>query len=473
MGLTTGEKGLISRMMRFESVNSALQTKLAVAQQLITSFETAVARYDTKIKAVEQREAALLKAVQEREIVLLKELEERESVALRARTQEEKVLRKAMEEAAAASRKASFEAAATLRSKLDQREAVLRAAEQALKQREVEASNLEKVLTEKSKSFPWLASAVADLVLLKNQDVSDYLKTKRNPAATAAETVRQVGREKRVLAEQLKLTQYTLNQYESLFPFLTQFREDDMEEALLEVTATYAEQSEQQDDPVKTYLTPGEYAALSTTERNQRALDRYGQARKSSFQIGRDYERYVGYLYESQGYEVSYYGIENGKEDLGRDLICRKAGKTEIVQCKYWSKQKLIHEKHINQLFGTTVMFYLDSVSKQPTQHQFHLFPQLLAAGDIAAVFYTSTNLSATARSFAQALGIQIHEQVAIGDYPKIKCHISTATGERIYHLPFDQLYDRTKLDKAGEFYALTIVEAESKGFRRAWRWRG
>jgi hypothetical protein len=118
-------------------------------------------------------------------------------------------------------------------------------------------------------------------------------------------------------------------------------------------------------------------------------------------------------------------------------------------------------------------MLYLDSANKQKGPQQLHLFPQLLAAGDIAAVFYTSTSLSPTARNFAQALGIHIHEQVAIGAYPMIKCHISTASGEKIYHLPFDQMYDRTKLDKGGEFYAMTVAEAEAKGFRRAWRWRG
>lgn len=412
MGLTTNEKGLISRMLRFENVNDELQKKLAATQQLVSSFTAAATQFDAKLQAVEEREAASRKL-------------------------------------------------------LAQEEAVLR-------QRETDVSNLERLLTEKSKCFPWLAGAVADLVLLKNKEVSDYLRTKRNPAATAAQTVRQVGQEKRALVEQLKLAQYTLYQYESLFPFLTQFREDDIEEAMLEITEAYAGQPEpQQDDPVKTYLTPGEYACLSPTERNQRALDRYQLARKSNFQIGRDYERYVGYLYESRGYHVSYYGIEHGKEDLGRDLICRKDGKTEVVQCKYWSQQKLIHEKHINQLFGTTVMLYLDSVSKQKSPPQLHHFPQLLATGDITAVFYTSTQLSPTARNFAQALGIHIHERVAIGPYPMIKCHISTMTGEKIYHLPFDQMYDRTKLDKAGEFYAMTVAEAEVKGFRRAWRWRG
>jgi len=44
--------------------------------------------------------------------------------------------------------------------------------------------------------------------------------------------------------------------------------------------------------------------------------------------------------------------------------------------------------------------------------------------------------------------------------------------GAKIYHLPFDQQYDRTKIisDK-GEKYVYTVAEAEKAGFRRAWRW--
>lgn len=42
---------------------------------------------------------------------------------------------------------------------------------------------------------------------------------------------------------------------------------------------------------------------------------------------------------------------------------------------------------------------------------------------------------------------------------------------ERIYHLPFDQQYDRTKIIPAlGECYVRTVSEAESLGFRRAFR---
>jgi hypothetical protein len=47
-------------------------------------------------------------------------------------------------------------------------------------------------------------------------------------------------------------------------------------------------------------------------------------------------------------------------------------------------------------------------------------------------------------------------------------------TGERIYHLPFDQQYDKTAIEPArGQCYAITCAEAEAMGFCRAWRWRG
>lgn len=46
--------------------------------------------------------------------------------------------------------------------------------------------------------------------------------------------------------------------------------------------------------------------------------------------------------------------------------------------------------------------------------------------------------------------------------------------GGKIYHLPFDQQYDKVKIEKnKGEFYCSTVQEAEKAGFRRAYRWKG
>ena len=90
----------------------------------------------------------------------------------------------------------------------------------------------------------------------------------------------------------------------------------------------------------------------------------------------------------------------------------------------------------------------------------------------IKMVIFTSSTLSETAKEFAKTLDVIAHEKMKLERYPIIKCNISTS-GEKIYHLPFDQQYDNTKIENKGEFYAMTIQEAEEAGFRRAWRWFG
>jgi hypothetical protein len=178
-------------------------------------------------------------------------------------------------------------------------------------------------------------------------------------------------------------------------------------------------------------------------------------------------------LYEQKGFNVQYQGIEKGLEDLGRDLICRKGSCVEVVQCKRWRESKVIHEKHINQLFGTTVMFFIQHIqlSNNP---ELDLFPSLLKQKQISATIYTSAQLSETAREFAHILGVVVVEGFPFKKYPSIKCNISMRDGTRIYHLPFDQQYDRTIVhEERSECYAETVAEAERLGFRRAWRWRG
>jgi hypothetical protein len=216
-------------------------------------------------------------------------------------------------------------------------------------------SEINILIKEKNKSFPWLSKAIADLIATKDNITAKYLQNKKHPALAAADSVRAIAKEKRILVEQLQVAKYTVDLYESLFPFLSEFREDNIEDTLLQISEYHHNKEKvENDDPVKIYVAPGEYQTLSVTERNQKALDRYLKSHKSNLQIGRDYERYIGYLYEQRGYDVTYFGIEEGKEDLGRDLVCKKESEVEIIQCKHWSSHKTIHEKHINQLFGTT-----------------------------------------------------------------------------------------------------------------------
>ena len=326
---------------------------------------------------------------------------------------------------------------------------------QRLAEREMALSRL---VTQKTTGFPWLAEAYDDFLRLQDGQVAQILRTKRRPAPKAAETLREISTLRRSAEKKAKVFEYVLRYYEDLFPWLSDLRGEDVDDLLISLMRPSEDaKQEEQADPARHWLTEAEFGKLSSTQRNQMALDRYRKRRKRPWEIGRDYERYVGYRYEKDGYSVYYQGIVEGLEDLGRDLVATKGDTSVIVQCKYWSHKKQIHEKHINQLFGTVTAYAIDN----PDAH-------------VTGVFCTSTTLSERAREFADKLGILVVEGTTLQDYPSIKCNISRKTGEKIYHLPFDQQYDKTLIEENRfERYVSTVAEAEGLGFRRALRWRG
>ena len=306
-------------------------------------------------------------------------------------------------------------------------------------QQEVKES-YEKILEEKTQGFPWLANAIADYYENSDKIFAKYLETKPYPAFVQAEKIKQIGKEKKLFKKEFQTTKYIIEYYETLFPWLREYVGFNSEELIKSI---YSENDSDEEDPVSFYITKSEFESLSVSERNQRALDRYWNRDKDPWQIGRDYERYVGYHYEMQGFDVEYHGIEKGKEDLGRDLICKKDSQIEIVQCKYWSSQKgiPIRENHITQLYGTTIKYFLDH-KKNSQKVQLDLFPELLRKSNIKPVLVITNELSETAKEFANVLGINVHKMPMDKKYPCIKCNINFQTNERIYHLPFDQQYD-------------------------------
>lgn len=332
----------------------------------------------------------------------------------------------------------------------ESKQAELRTREEAIK-------NLVK---EKTEGFPWLAEAYADYLRLQDLKKADYLERKSHPALKAAEHVREVASQRRDAEKLYRVLKYKLEYYENLFPWLIDFTGEDIDDLIRQIMERKGkgkEELQELGDPVKKWLSQSEYTKLPTVERNQRALDRYWQKPKTKWEIGRDYERYIGYLYESKGYAVYYQGIVEGLNDLGRDLICVKDNSVEVVQCKCWSQEKQIHEKHIFQLLGTFIAYRIDHPTVRVT-------PWLI----------TSTTLSERARQFARQLDIKWTENHPLGHYPCIKCNISRKDGTKIYHLPFDQQYDTTLIEEErNECYVGTVKEAEDLGFRRAFRWRG
>jgi hypothetical protein len=343
-------------------------------------------------------------------------------------------------------------------------------------QRKQDSEALIRLFDEKSQGFPWLAKAYADYSHLRDIKIANWMEKKTHPAQRSAEILREISSKKRETQRKFRITKYLLEMYESLFPFLIDFRGEDLDDYIRVRLERYDQEKKKPEDGIIIYTTEGERETLAKKELFQRALDRYWQKKKSPWEIGRDYERYIGYLYESKKYTVYYQGIVEGLEDLGRDLIAKRGNEIEVIQCKYWSQNKTIHEKHICQLFGTTLKYWVENQKdlRNELRIQQELFPELIQKKQIKGIFVTSTSLSETAREFAKELGIVVKEEFPFQKYPSIKCNVSRSTGEKIYHLPFDQQYDRTIVEEErNECYVETVAEAEDLGFRRAYRWRG
>lgn len=214
---------------------------------------------------------------------------------------------------------------------------------------------LHKLLEAKS-PLKYLASAYADAVALVFTNSANYLNRKSHPAHSAAEIVKDMRKEAKQHAADAKMYQY---QYELLLHSMPSVEDSLEDDGTLEIVKDYFDQNadgNEDYDRVQDYVSKDEYNKLSADDRNQLALDRYMRRHKNNWQIGRDYEMYICHWLKGKGYKVEHTGIK-GFEDLGRDIIAHKDGEDYIVQCKYWSMNKVIREKYIMQLYGTTIAY--------------------------------------------------------------------------------------------------------------------
>lgn len=322
-------------------------------------------------------------------------------------------------------------------------------------------SEYEILLQKRGKIFPLLAKLYSDYELYKTNNYILEFDSRYSTRSVdkLKETAKELKREKR----ENKLLKYHLNYLEKLFPWLDDFREFDFEAT---AALSLIKDEQVRDDDWKNWLTVNEFNKLPDSEKGQLVLDRYINSKKSKLAIGREYERYIGFRYENNGWDVNFHGIIEGYEDLGRDIIAIHGPSVHIVQCKCWSKHKKIHEKHVYQLYGTCIDYALSNNIPLKTIS--------LKDSNMGAFLITSTALSEKAKQVAELLGVYYSENYCIKDYPRVKCNISTSKKEKIYHLPVDQQYDRVKIiPSKGEIYTRTVREAEELGFRRAKKWFG
>ena len=171
--------------------------------------------------------------------------------------------------------------------------------------------NCKKYMEDKSVSMPWLAAGMADFMTLQEEAIIQILQLGNHRDWERSIKINDLKKEKKALIAENKLLRYQIAYFKRIVPEIEELDDFDY------IPVHY----DTENDAIKAYLSDDEYNELSETEKNQLALERYWKRKKSKWEIGRDFERYYGYLLEQRGYKVIYFGIDKGFEDMGRDLI--------------------------------------------------------------------------------------------------------------------------------------------------------
>ncbi len=153
-------------------------------------------------------------------------------------------------------------------------------AEEKAKQALAEQEKIKRLSKEYSEGFPLLGEAYAEYFSLYDGRYAEYLETKSHPAQKSADLVRQLSKQKTDAIRDAKVWEYLNKYYETLAPFLVDAKGEVLAEfEARQVLREYSEDERQ--DPITLFVSKEEYRKLSREERNQLALDRYWDRKKS------------------------------------------------------------------------------------------------------------------------------------------------------------------------------------------------
>ena len=187
------------------------------------------------------------------------------------------------------------------------------------------------------------------------------------------------------------------------------------------------------------------------------------EGRLTPSEIGRDYERFIGYLYETAGWNVVYRAILRGMADRGRDLVCWSGSKVHIVQCKRWSAANPIEVAVVHDLIKTTTEYMTQMHSDDQLGFE---WPEA-ANKRVRAVLFTTGILQSEAAEVGRLNGVIIRDRYALKSYPTIKCY-HTSLGKKVYLTPACYSYDSISVRSLrGDCYVYSETEALSLGFEK------
>lgn len=125
--------------------------------------------------------------------------------------------------------------------------------------------------------------------------------------------------------------------------------------------------------------------------------------------IGRTFEMYYGDILKQKGYSVSYRGIDLGIKDGGIDLIAFKDDSMELIQCKYWSRTTYITDNVISQTYGSAI-----NILTQENLLTKEEINDYMSCGKIKIKVVTHTKLAPSAKTVANALGVEYVENICM-----------------------------------------------------------
>lgn len=151
--------------------------------------------------------------------------------------------------------------------------------EQREKDLQLKEEAFRKLVQEKTVGFPWLTEVISEFEKYIDLDNAHFFRHKKHAAIKASEIVAKISKEKKYLKKELKLAQNFVAYYETLFPWLRDYVDENLNDILIRVREE--KNIKKEEDPVQHYMKNEEYYSLSSTERNQLALDRYLNSTKA------------------------------------------------------------------------------------------------------------------------------------------------------------------------------------------------
>lgn len=267
------------RWIKLEEECTGLKTKVAKYKaeemkqreynaKLVRKIEELIAGREELRREIERRERAVAeqKEMLNREVGLI--AEERVEMERIAKQREESVKRTVEEE----------------RTKLDE----------IMKQRE---SEILRIVEESKKGNPWLAEAFADYFEFQDLRIAEHLSSKLHPALRAADQVREIARARHEAEKKWRRACYLFRYWQDLLPHLFDFEGETIDD-MIATTLNLPEEEEIEEgvDPAVYWQGDAVKENLTHKQRLQNALDNWRRYRKkSNWQIGKDYERYVAW----------------------------------------------------------------------------------------------------------------------------------------------------------------------------------